>query len=61
MKATVDPDYCTGCGVCVDICPDVFHMPENLAIASETIPADYEDDCQEACDQCPVEAIQIEK
>ncbi|MBN1320939.1 MAG: 4Fe-4S binding protein, partial [Thermoleophilia bacterium] len=22
----VDPDLCTGCGICEDICPDVFEV-----------------------------------
>ena len=28
MKAIVDPDICTGCGECADICPEVFEMVE---------------------------------
>ena len=33
MRATVDKDLCLGCGVCVDICPEVFQMEEDKAVA----------------------------
>jgi ferredoxin len=26
MKAIVDKDLCIGCGLCVDVCPEVFEM-----------------------------------
>lgn len=61
MKAKVDPDLCTGCGVCIDLCPAVFEMPDDLAVVTVSlVPEAVEDDCREACDQCPVEAIEIE-
>ena len=31
MKVKVDPDECTGCALCVDICPEVFEMLDDLA------------------------------
>ncbi len=60
MKAAVDADVCTGCGLCPDICPEVFEMDDNTAavIAAE-IPAEAEDSCREAMESCPVEAISI--
>ncbi|MFP4364028.1 MAG: ferredoxin [Spirochaetia bacterium] len=60
MKAIVDPDTCTGCTLCTDICPEVFRMEGDVAVAyTDPVPADKEDDAQDAADQCPVEAIEI--
>ena len=62
MKATVDPDLCIGCELCVDTCPEVFEMnDDDLAVVIvDEIPADAEDTAQEAADDCPSEAIIIE-
>ncbi len=61
MKAYVDPDLCTGCELCVSVCPEVFAMEDDVAVAFvSTVPADAEESAQDAADQCPVEAISIE-
>jgi signal transduction histidine kinase/ferredoxin len=62
VRAEVDKDLCTGCELCTDICPAVFEMGEDdLAQAKvDPVPPDAEDDCREAADQCPVEAIKVE-
>lgn len=60
MKAKVN-DECTGCELCVDICPEVFEMQDDVAIAKVSeVPSDLEDSVQEAADSCPVEAIELE-
>lgn len=60
MKATVDKSLCAGCGICVDVCPEVFEMDGDVAIAKvDKVPAEAEDTCQDAVQQCPVEAIKI--
>ncbi|NQU75950.1 MAG: ferredoxin [Planctomycetes bacterium] len=62
MKVTVDADLCTGCELCVDTCPEVFKMKDDIAVAYvDEVPVDYEDTAQEAADDCPVEAIGIEE
>jgi len=52
---------CTVCGLCEDICPDVFELDDDTAIVKED--ADFsanEEDIKEAAENCPVEVIQYE-
>lgn len=61
MKAKVDNDLCTGCGLCADSCPEVFEMEDDIAkVIANPVPADQEEACRDAADNCPVEAITIE-
>ena len=62
MKAIVDRDLCTGCGLCVDTCPGVFEMDDAVAkVLVENVPEDAMATCREAEQNCPVEAIKIEE
>jgi len=62
MKAKVDPDLCTACELCVETCPDVFEMGDDVAHAkAETVPADSEECARQAAEDCPAEAIIIEE
>ncbi|MBN2290475.1 MAG: ferredoxin [Candidatus Glassbacteria bacterium] len=62
MKASVDADLCTGCGLCEDTCPEVFEMDGEVAkVIVDTVPAEAEDTCREAAESCPVEAIAVEE
>jgi len=61
-KAYVDPDICTGCGLCTAICPEVFEMDGDVAVARQP---DYkalgvEETAREAADSCPVSAIRLD-
>lgn len=60
MKATVDAALCVGCGLCAEICPDVFIMDGAVATvkAAPSTPR-AEADCRDAAEQCPVTAITI--
>jgi ferredoxin len=60
MKASVD-EKCIGCGLCPQICPEVFEMNDaNLAIVKlDPVPPEFEESCREATASCPVEAIQL--
>ncbi|MDY0167898.1 MAG: ferredoxin [Thermoguttaceae bacterium] len=63
MKAIVDQDACTACGLCIDLCPEVFQeAPDGNAVAIEDdVPPELEEAARDAADQCPVEAISIEE
>lgn len=62
MKATVDADLCTACELCVDTCPEVFEMGDDVAkVIVDVVPADSEDCARESAEDCPAEAITIEE
>jgi ferredoxin len=61
MQAKVDADLCMGCSVCESVCPDAFEMDaDNKAqVRVNPVPVELEQDCRDAADQCPEQAIQI--
>ena len=60
MKAIVDAETCTACGLCEDICPEVFEVTDDVAtVKLDPVPSEYEDSCREAMESCPVEAISL--
>jgi ferredoxin len=60
MKTIVDEELCTGCGLCEEVCPDVFEVDEIAKVKVNPVPEDAEDSCREAADGCPVDAISVE-
>ncbi len=61
MKARVD-ENCTGCGLCEDVCPEVFELGDDgiAKVIADPIPETFEDACREAEEACPVDAIVLE-
>ena len=61
MKAVVVKDICIGCGLCVDVYPQVFLMEKDDKAAAKdaVVPIDMQASCRDAAQQCPVEAIKI--
>ena len=60
MKVRIE-DSCTACGLCVDTCPEVFAMGDDIAeVIVDVVLPELEDAAQQAADECPVEAIIIE-
>jgi ferredoxin len=61
MKVSVDRELCTGCGLCIDTCPDIFELDGDLARAKvEIVPEAAEDCVQQAAEDCPASAIKVE-
>ena len=61
MKVRIEEEFCAGTGTCVEICPQVFELQEDLAVPKmEEVPKEFEEKCKEAAESCPVEAIVIE-
>ena len=62
MKACVDKDTCIGCGLCPEVCPEIFKMDDDgKAVASQgEVTEDLVSSAKEAEDQCPVSAITVE-
>lgn len=54
MAVKIDKELCTGCAVCVDVCPT-----EALSIKDELCVVDDDAcvDCGACIPECPVEAI----
>ncbi len=61
MKALIDRDGCISCGMCVDVCPDVFEMADDglAAVAQEPTRSNIHK-AHEAEECCPVQVIHIE-
>jgi ferredoxin len=57
-EPVVDYGLCSGCGVCVELCPEVFTLRDDKAwvVAPEKC-ADC--NCEEAVIMCPEDAIEI--
>ena len=59
MKVTVDEDRCRGHGMCLTLCPEVFHMHDDGSSVADPsqVPAGLEAAAQEAIGNCPEQAI----
>ena len=51
---------CTSCGLCEDVCPEVFEL-EDIAVVKKGVDySKYEENIKEAAEECPVEVIKYE-
>ena len=57
MAAKVDPEKCTGCGSCVEVCP-----VEAIKIEDDKAKVDENEcvDCGTCIDECQAEALSLE-
>lgn len=60
MKVSLDSQKCIGCGVCCQVCPDVFSLDESAGVARVARPETDEPCAGEAENSCPVSCIRIE-
>ena len=60
MKISLDQEKCIGCGVCCEVCPDVFSLGEEAGAAKVLRPESDELCVLEATQSCPVGCIQAE-
>jgi ferredoxin len=51
---------CTSCGLCVDICPEVFKMEDTATVIEGVNYDDYEAQIKDAAENCPAEVIKFE-
>jgi ferredoxin len=74
MLVWIDQDCCTGAGLCVDRCPDLFvvledgigYVHDGEAVLTDpnalslVVPARYERDAIDAAEHCPGECIYLD-
>ncbi len=61
MKVRIDPDLCIACGMCEEICPEVFELGEHETAQVINKPDGNEDAVLDAADSCPTNAIETEE
>jgi ferredoxin len=54
-------DGCTACGLCSDICPEVFEMQDLAVVKNGADFSANETGIKEAAESCPVEIIKYEE
>lgn len=58
-QPTIDTDECSGCGICVDICPNsVLDIVGNVACV---VNEDSCNECGECMEECPLGAIEVDE
>lgn len=61
MKRVTVEETCVACGTCVEICPEVFDLPGDIAIVREDADLGRDAEIEEAAESCPVDAIKYER
>ena len=54
-------DGCTACGLCEEICPEVFELQDEAVVKEDADLSKYGDEIREAAESCPVEVITYEE
>jgi ferredoxin len=75
VRVWIDQDLCVGNGVCEELCPELFHLPDGgVAFVRQgnqllprgragatTVPWELEDSVLSAAEECPAECIFVEE
>jgi ferredoxin len=51
---------CIACGLCSDICPDVFELEDVATVKNNVNYSEFENEIMEAAEGCPTEVIKYE-
>jgi len=60
VKKVTITDGCTACGICAQVCPDVFDVGETATVKEGADLNGHEAQIREAAEGCPVSAINVE-
>jgi ferredoxin len=63
VKIVVDKSKCSSIGLCEAVAPDIFEIGADgaLNILMEDISDDRRTDLEQACENCPTQALSIEE
>ena len=56
-KVRIEEDNCTACGMCEDICPNVFKIEVVASVIKGVDFSKYEEEIKDAVENCPVSII----
>ena len=58
-QPTIDIDECSGCGICVDTCPN--GVLDIVGSVASVVNEDSCDGCGECMEECPLGAIEVDE
>jgi len=62
MRVRIDEESCVGDGACVEVCPEIFEMVDDIArVKMSDVPKELQAACRQAAEECVVEAIILEE
>jgi ferredoxin len=61
IKEVFIEEGCTSCGLCEEICPEVFEMPDEAQVIEGADFHKHEANIKEAAESCPVEIIKYKE
>lgn len=53
-------DECISCGLCNEVAPEVFEVPDKMIVIEGVDFSQYEEEIKEAVESCPTSVIKFE-